>query len=151
MKKTIESELIEGTKDVFTTMLMVDVENTSDEIGRVSNLTSFLGLGGDIKGMLAVHCSEEAAKTITSALLGMDVADLDEDVQDAVGEIANMIAGSVKITFAKFDQDIQLAIPTTIIGEGYRVSGFTGAESVRVPFKISNEDFSIELKYLKNN
>ena len=35
----------------------------------------------------------------SGTFLGMEVAELDDDVKDAIGEIANMIAGNLKIFF----------------------------------------------------
>ena len=36
------------------------------------------------------------AMTITGSFLGMDVEEMNEDVEDAVGELANMLGGDIK-------------------------------------------------------
>ncbi len=144
--------IIDGTKEVFSTMLMVELE-TGEPIdgpgGDVdSNLTSMLGLGKDIKGMLAVHCPEAVAKDITGTFLGMEVTELDDDVKDAIGEIANMVAGSLKIFFQEHDIAIELAIPTTVVGKSFRTAGMSGASRTAVPFTMNGTTFLIELKYI---
>jgi chemotaxis protein CheX len=144
--------IIDGTNEIFSTMLMVEleagepIEGPGGEID--SNLTSMLGLGKDIKGMLAVHCPEIVAKDITGTFLGMEVAELDEDVKDAIGEIANMVAGSLKIFFQEHDITIELAIPTTVVGKSFRTAGMTGATRIAVPFTMNGTTFLIELKYV---
>ncbi len=144
--------IIDGTEEVFSTMLMVELE-TGEIIdgpgGDIdSNLTSMLGLGKDIKGMLAVHCPETVAKDITGTFLGMEVTELDDDVKDALGEIANMVAGSLKIFFQEYDIAIELAIPTTVIGKSFKTAGMSGANRTAVPFTMNGTTFLIELKYI---
>jgi len=148
----IADEIITGTQDVFSTMLMVDlvseaaIENQKCRVK--SNLTSMIGLGGGVKGVLAIHCPASAAKAITGAFLGMEVDELNDDVKDAIGEIANMVAGNLKVACAKRDIDVKLAIPTSIVGESFSVSGMVDAKLVIVPFKMAEEIFWVELMYV---
>ncbi len=151
----IGQDIIGATTDVFSTMLMMDlvvgdpVDGAGGEVE--SNITAMLGLGGDIRGMLAVHCPAAVAMAITGGFLGMDVDELNEDVKDAIGEIANMVAGNLKIAFAGYDLKIELAIPTSIIGKSYRVGGMLGARRVAVPFTLEQGTFLVELKYIVNS
>lgn len=157
MAETFEigNEIIKGTKDVFSTMLMVDLESDYDGDAAKSkiqsNLTSMIGLGGGIRGMLAVHCPAVVAKAITGSFLGMDVEELDEDVKDAIGEIANMVAGNLKISYASIDIQIELAIPTSIVGDSFTISGMAGANRVILPLTMEEGTFWIELLYVLNN
>lgn len=144
--------IIEGTKEVFSTMLMVELETGNPIEGKGgdvdSNLTSMLGLGKDIKGMLAVHCPAAVAKDITGTFLGMEVEELDDDVKDAIGEIANMVAGNLKIFFQEHGKNIELAIPTTVVGKSFKTTGMSKATRVAVPFSMNGTTFLIELKYM---
>ncbi len=107
-----------------------------------------IGLGKDIRGMLSVHCSAEVAKDITGLFLGMKVTELNEDVKDAIGEIANMVAGCLKIYFAGEGKDIELAIPTSIIGDSFHTSGMSGAHRIVAQFSLNRKLFMVELKYI---
>ena len=51
---------------------------------------------------------------ITSQMLGMEVASVDADVTDALGEIANMIGGSFKHHFVNDCHEVRLTPPTVI-------------------------------------
>jgi chemotaxis protein CheX len=148
------NEIIAGTQDVFSTMLMVELENEPVIENRKceikSNLTSMIGLGGEIRGLLAVHCPGVVAKEITGTFLGMDVADLNDDVMDAIGEIANMVAGNIKVSCAKININVELAIPTSIVGESFHVSGIVDANRIIVPFKMAGDTFWVELMYVVN-
>ncbi|MDO8948729.1 MAG: chemotaxis protein CheX [Desulfocapsaceae bacterium] len=151
----IGQDIIDATTDIFSTMLMMDL-NVGDPVegpgGEVlSNITSMLGLGGDIRGMLAVHCPAAVAMAITGGFLGMDVDELNEDVKDAIGEIANMVAGNLKVAFAGYDMKIELAIPSSVVGESFRVTGMLGARRVAVPFDMVDGQFLVEIKYIVNS
>ncbi|MFT5726633.1 MAG: chemotaxis protein CheX [Desulforhopalus sp.] len=150
----IGNEIIGGCKDVFSTMLMVELEAGDVVEGKAeikSNITSMIGLGGGLKGLLAVHCPSSVAKKITSGFLGMDVEEIDDDVKDAIGEIANMVAGNLKISFAAIDVNIELAIPTSIVGDSFYVSGIADSTRIVVPFLMDNETFWVELMYIMNS
>lgn len=145
-------EIIAATQEVFSTMLMLDVagEDVSGAGRRAvqSNVTSMIGLGGGLRGMLAIHCPGAVARNITGALLGMEVLELDEDVRDAMGEIANMVAGNLKTAFTGIDVNVELAIPTSVIGESYRISGLAGATRHCISFQLDSESFWVELLHV---
>jgi chemotaxis protein CheX len=144
--------LTDATQEVFATMIFIDLEAgeplEGSDIRFDSNLTSMIGLAGDLRGLIAIHCTEDAAKGITSAMLGMDVEELDEDVKDAIGEIANMVAGSVKISLADHDLNLELAVPSTVIGKSIRTSGLSNGERYLVPFTTPAGKFGVEFKYI---
>jgi len=148
----IGEEIVKGTKDVFSTMLMVDLESETvcKSCTIESNLTSMIGLGGGIRGMLAIHCPASVATAITGNFLGMDVEEINEDVKDAVGEIANMIAGNLKVSYANIDMKIELAIPTSIIGDSFVVTGIADSSRVITPFSMPAGKFWVELLYVIN-
>lgn len=149
------NEIIAGTQDVFSTMLMVDlacgavIEDKKCAIQ--SNLTSMIGMGGGIRGLLAIHCPALVAKNITGTFLGMDIDELNEDVKDAIGEIANMVAGNLKVSYARIGTNIELAIPTSIVGESFHISGMAEAKRIIIPFTMTGDTFWVELMYVVNN
>ena len=149
---SIDRYITEATLEVFATMICIDITPGTPMTGKDdavdANLTSFIGLAGDLKGMLAVHCSADAARGITGAMLGMEVKDLDEDVKDAIGEIANMVAGGLKVALAADNIHTELAIPTTILGTAVRTSGQSGISRFIIPFATPVGAFGIELKYV---
>lgn len=148
----IGQEIITATQEVFSTMLMMDIAgedlSAADRSAIQSNMTSMIGLGGGIRGMLAVHCPAAIAKSITGSFLGMEIDELDDDVKDAIGEIANMVAGNLKIAYANADVNIELAIPTSVIGESFRISGISGATRHYIAFQLDSGFFWVELMYV---
>lgn len=148
----LEQYLVDATMEVFASMVFIEItaesSQTAMETPIAANLSSLIGLAGDLKGLLAIHCPAEVALGVTSSMLGLEVTELGEDAKDAIGEIANMVAGGLKIALAGQDKKIELAIPTTVIGKSFRASGLAGATKVLVTFASPLGRFGIELRFL---
>ena len=153
-KVNITEELITGTRENFSMMLPGELLVCASDAGAAdnirANIAAIIGFGGGIRGALIVHSTKQAAINITNGLLGIKVVELDEDVRDALGEIANMIAGNLKVSFAKINKDVKLAIPTSILGDSFSLCGFGDAHRVMVPMSVDGASFGIELLYVDN-
>lgn len=148
----LEQAIIQSTMEVFASMIFIDiipdplVHPPTEAVA--PELSSLIGLAGDLKGLLAIHCPGPVALGITSAMLGMEVEELGEDAKDAIGEIANMVAGGLKEALAAENRKIELAIPTTVIGKAVRTSGLSGASRLMPTFTCPVGRFGIELRYV---
>ncbi len=155
INQDLEKSIVEATKELFSTMVMIEVTHLAPVDPKIekieSNITSMIGLGGEIRGMLSIHCPEVVAKDITGSFLGMDIQDMNEDVEDAISEVANMIAGDLKIFFASIKINIELAIPTSVKGKSFRTSGLFGAFQIIIPFLCGQNKFWVEMKYVLNS
>ena len=142
--------VIEATGEIFTGMVMMDIEQHGEpfgELGRLENgITGMVGLAGTRKGMLAVHFPDELARAITTSFLGTEVDCINEDVHDAVGEIANMLGGNVKTILTDRGYDIQLSLPSTISGEEYTFLPDSDLDQVVIPFRAPAGIFFVELE-----
>jgi len=148
-------DIAEATQEIFSSMVMLEVSPGEPFKRADSNLANsisgIIGLAGEIKGMLAIHLPDKAALAITTAFLGMDVEEIDEDVCDAVGELANMLGGSMKTILDPGGSKVQLSMPSAIHGEEYAVDCLANAESVAVPFAFAGQTFMVELQISQNN
>lgn len=145
--------VIHATKEVFGTMVMLELEDSYPLREPVTkfhcSVTGMVGLAGTYTGILSIHCPKPLALRITSNMLGMDVSEVGEDVNDALGEIANMLGGYVKQILSKGGLDINLSIPTVISGEEYTVNSMSDDNCVIIPFSNSGERFLVALKLRK--
>jgi len=148
-------DIAAATQEIFSSMVMLDVtpgepfERADSNL--VDSVSGIIGLAGTIKGMLAIHLPDKAALAITTAFLGMDVEEIDEDVCDAVGELANMLGGSMKTILDPGGSNVQLSVPSAIHGEEYAVDCLADAELVTVPFAFNGETFMVELQISEAN
>jgi len=148
-------EISAATQEIFSSMVMLEVTpgepfKRSDS-KLVNSISGIIGLAGSVKGMLAIHLPDQAALAITTAFLGMDVEEIDEDVCDAVGELANMLGGSMKAILDPGGSEVQLSMPSAVHGEEYAVDCLTDAESVAVPFAFNGQTFIVELQISQRN
>lgn len=142
-------QVISTVTEIFTSMVMMDVEcqaSSCPEIG--SNISGIIGIGGDVKGLVAVHMPQDVALAVTEGFLGIALDTIDNDVKDAVGEIVNMIAGGVKEHFASLAVGCELAIPSAIVGTSYKTGCLAGSENATIPFSCAAGLFSVEVKYV---
>lgn len=153
MEDDLRGYVIHATKEVFNTMVMMNVDNAPPLSEPVTHfhcsITGMVGLAGTYTGILSIHCPKKFAMQITSNMLGMDVDEVGEDVNDALGEIANMLGGYVKQVLSKGGLDISLSIPTVISGEEYTINAMTDSDCVIIPFTFEDSRFLVGLKLSK--
>lgn len=147
--------VINATKEVFSTMVMLALDDSYPLKEPVTSfncsVTGMVGLAGTYTGILSIHCPQPFALKITSNMLGMEVEEVGEDVNDALGEIANMLGGYVKQILSKGGLDINLSIPTVIAGEAYTVNSMSDSDCVIIPFTNEGDRFLVGLKLRKEN
>ena len=142
--------LIKDVQDIFINM--VGVENLTDPPVQIDVtthfkecLTAMVGLAGTYNGLVCVHIPWPLAISFTSLMLGMEVTEIDADVNDAMGEIANMIAGSFKQHLSKGGSDIQLSTPSVVNGSDYFVSSGQTLENITLKFASDEEWFMVAI------
>ena len=149
----IKDKIIESTIEIFSTMVMMDVtvedENVEGSGKLCDTITGLIGLAGTHKGVLAIHIPHPVAMAITSSFLGMDVSEINADVEDAVGELANMLGGNVKTILTGNGRDIDLSLPSTISGSSYHFQPSKDVDKVVVQFGTANGPFLVELQLEK--
>ena len=142
--------IIESTQEIFSSMIMLDV-TPGDPYHRKNemlndSISGIIGLAGNTKGMLAIHLPTQVALSVTTAFLGMEVEEVDDDVRDAIGELANMLGGNLKAHLDPKGSEIQLSMPSTVSGEEYTIDCIADAEEVTVPFTLEGKQFLVELQ-----
>lgn len=142
--------LIKDVQDVFINMVGVeDLMHLPIQIDVTTHfkdcLTSMVGLAGTYNGLVSVHIPWPLAISFTSLMLGMEVTEIDDDVNDAMGEIANMVAGSFKQHLSKGGSDIQLSTPSVVNGADYVVSSGNNLENITLKFATDEEWFMVAL------
>jgi chemotaxis protein CheX len=149
----ISDKIIESAKEIFSSMVMMEIavngELTENSPALHESISGVIGLAGTHKGVLAIHIPNKVAMAITSAFLGMDVEEINEDVEDAVGELANMLGGNVKSILSEKGRDISLSLPSTITGQEYDFQPTKEAERIIIPFRCDAGEFSIDLQLEK--
>lgn len=146
----MNDKLIESTIEIFTDMVMMAISVAGEPLQTMGplkqSITGMVGLAGIHKGILAVHFPRQVALDVTSNFLGMEVEEINEDVQDAIGEIANMLGGNLKTILSDRGRDIHLSLPSTIYGDEYAFSPQAEVDQIILPFQAPSGLFYVEVE-----
>jgi len=147
--------IVDATREVFSTMVMMDPAEDlplREPINRFKcSITGMVGFAGTYSGVISIHCPVNLAMKITSSMLGMECGEVNDDLNDAIGEIANMLGGSVKLVLSKGGLDVKLSIPTVISGEDYTVNSLSDIDCVVIPFNVEEDKFLVGLTLKKED
>jgi len=143
--------LLESAKEIFETMIFMDLtEITEPDKGiEGESLLGSITFKGDLEGCLTISCSISCAQSVARNMLGLDTDDelTDEDTCDAIGEVSNMLMGSVKKRIADDFGDIQVSIPSVISGRELKNNLGDAAKKISTTINIEDE-YVVELSLL---
>ncbi|HTZ82405.1 MAG TPA: chemotaxis protein CheX [Candidatus Acidoferrales bacterium] len=108
-------------------------------------ITSMVGLAGQLCGILTVRCSVRSAARMASRMLGVDAEKAGQEMWDAVGEICNMVAGNFKNKISGMGDGCMLSVPTVITGGDYSVHSMVN-ENLRTVFLFEGEPVILTLE-----
>ena len=152
-EEQIAGYVVAATREVFSTMVMMDVTADfplKEPVSRFKcSITGMVGFAGTYSGVISIHCPVALALKITSNMLGVECDEANDDLNDAIGEIANMLGGSVKQVLSKGGLDVKLSIPTVISGEDYTVNSLSDNDCVVVPFTVEGYTLLVGLTLKK--
>ncbi len=142
---------INATMSVLETMCMLPstpgtpyVKKDNKAIGDVSGI---LGLAGEQTGSFAVSFSESCILRAVSNMLGEEITTLNKDVEDAVGEITNMISGGARRELGENGFHFEMALPTVVIGKNHSISHIGRGETVVIPFSTDAGPYVVEVSF----
>ena len=117
-REAYREDAIRVVGDVFRTMLQLEVEPAEAPWPPEDDLVNVtVHYAGAWKGALLLECTREQACMFMGRLLGIEPPkELNDDVRDAVGELANMIAGNLKPVLPP---GVALSMPTLVEGTDY--------------------------------
>jgi chemotaxis protein CheX len=83
-----------------------------------ADITTVIGLVGDIRGNISFSLSEDTGKKIVSTMMGgADITELDEIAKSAIGEIANMVGGSASTRLSGLGTVTDITPPSIVFGK----------------------------------
>lgn len=97
------------------------------------DISGIIGLSGGAKGTVSLSFPKLTALKAVSAFMGEKVVMMDDSVRDAIGELANIVAGAAKKHLAEYK--ISISLPTVVIGDNHEVQGCKGVIPLSVPFE----------------
>jgi CheY-specific phosphatase CheX len=136
--------------EVFDTMLSMDVEifdPDSKLIVDSKRIVGSVGFAGEVMGSIAIQVSDDFARLMTAAMLGMELEEIEgeEDVHDVIGEMSNMIGGDLKSRLCDAGFPCSLSIPSITSGTDFKIESMDGERHKCFAFKHEQHTAIVEV------
>ncbi len=105
-----------------------------------------IGLSGNAVGTVVLSVSNELALKTASAMLMEEITEINDNVVDAIGELANMVAGQAKAKLAEFS--LSISLPIVVKGRDYEIQFSTNTTPICVLFESDWGPLSLEVGFI---
>jgi len=144
-------ELLTNTvPDVLETMF--SMEALAMPPGNLQSLDSPLvvasvGFIGDLDGIVHLYLTAAFSRVLAARLLSLADHEFEgnEMIDDAIGELGNMIVGAVKSRLCDDGAPCILTIPTIVRGNGLRLGAPGMTDHRSIGFRCGDEEITLEL------
>ena len=136
MKVEYINPFIASTTAAFSTMLGVEVIRGDISIKQGCQprheINGIIGLSGKAVGVVALSVGRDVAFGVTEKMLGERPAEIDANVTDAIGEMANIVAGGAKAHLDKYE--LRVSLPTVVVGKSHFIEFPSKVTPISIPF-----------------
>ena len=143
---------VNSVRNVFMTMVKVKTEVcrpiVKGEPTPSYDVSSIIGFSGDVIGSVVVSFQLSAAEKLVASFAGMHIPASSPDFADALGELANMIAGSAKKDLGCV---CSISTPSVIMGGGHTIARLRDVPCLVIPCKTEVGDFAVEVSIKQIN
>ena len=144
---------IKSCENVFNVMLACELSPGEPSLEPLQasegiHTTSVIGLQGSSNWTVTASFPSDAAESVAKRMfqLPADSEISAEETSDAMGELANMVAGGAKADLSEQrNEDISLSLPTVVTGSDYRLLQAQGAVLVTIPFDCELCSFTMKV------
>jgi chemotaxis protein CheX len=106
------------------------------------DVSGIIGFSGEFVGSMVLSFQQATATALVSSFAGAPIAPDSPDFADAVGELANMIAGSAKTAFGG---GTNISVPSIILGAGHTIARLQDVPCLIIPCHTDAGDFAVEV------
>lgn len=139
---------IASTKSVFKTMLATDIAISKPVVipaheEQSADVSAVIGLSGDAVGCVVLSLPMSTACNLASKFAGIPITREHPDFSDALGELANMVAGQAKARFEGLN--VSISLPSVIVGASHVVSQSRQKPRLGLPCECDLGQFRVEI------
>lgn len=148
-----ERELLDKTEhavtSILSTMFGMNIDQATpltpaDGMSTKEEVVAIVGIAGVWNGTGTVRCPAATACLLAGKMLMAEYSEINVDVLDVMGEIANMVVGSLKSELEDRTGPLGLSIPTVFYGRNFCMRS-VGVDPVAIQFQSEGHDFRVDL------
>ena len=140
---------VTSTMETFTKMVGIEAKPGRPILkkDRVADddISGIIGLSGGAKGMVSLSFPKATAIQITNKFIGTNFTEVNPDIVDAIGELANIVAGYAKQSLSEFN--ITISLPSVIMGGNHQIMEPKDVFSFIVPFHTTLGEFHLTVSF----
>ncbi len=136
MRAEYINPFVRSLNTTFRTMLSLEVARgrmwLQDGATTLHEVSGVIGLSGKAVGSVILSLSQDVAIRAASQMLMTEINEVNDDVTDAVGELANMVAGAAKAELEEYEMSVSL--PSIITGTNHHIHFPTNVQPICIEF-----------------
>jgi chemotaxis protein CheX len=147
--EVIERFTRDAVRGVFNKMLAIEVMDdrptplAADPAGHIIGSVGFIG---QTIGIVYLHAGVSLARVVTGTMLGLTAAEVEDDmINDAFGELNNMVAGYVKSQVCDRGWPCELTIPSIVRGNELQVETVADVKRTFFGFRAGEHRLLVEI------
>ena len=109
------------------------------------DISGIIGLSGKAIGTVVLSLSENMALKAASTMLMGEMTEINADVVDAVGELANVVAGAAKAELEQYQ--LTASLPSVITGRNHSVRFPSNVTPISIPFETDWGPLALEIGF----
>jgi chemotaxis protein CheX len=152
MKVEYINPFITTTVNVFATMLSCTITRVGlkvkERLQPEHEISGIIGLSGRAAGTVVLSLSRNVALSAASAMIGEEQNEINDDVADVIGELANMVAGGAKAQLTELEMSVSL--PSVIIGKNHIIMGSSKVQALSVLFSSAWGPLNVDVSLLES-
>jgi CheY-specific phosphatase CheX len=139
------ADVVNIVETIWSTLFELPLESGGDgDCGAGSTVSACVQIDGAWAGAVILQCPWALATTLTAAIFQADSAPSTDDVVDAIGELANMLAGNVK---ALLPEPCHISLPAVALGSDQHFS--VNGTSVAATASFTCDGHPLHLRVLR--
>jgi chemotaxis protein CheX len=147
MKVEYINPFLTSLANAFRTMLGCEVTRGNlrlkDGSSGLHEISGIIGLSGKAVGMVVLSLSEDVALKAASTMLMTETTEINDDVIDAVGELANMVAGAAKAELEEYD--LSVSLPSVVTGSNHEIRFPSNVTPICIPYETPWGPLTLEV------
>ena len=143
MMTSYAADLDDITRAIWAALFETGIERNDDAVvGGEPTVTSIVHIDGAWQGAVILRCSQSLGTTLTTEMLRSESIPTLDDIGDALGELANMVAGNLK---ALLPAPSSISLPAVVFGSDYELDVPNTTVVADVPFVCDGLAFVVML------
>ncbi len=151
MSNPIAEAIREALEEVVKTYtgvipdLQEAIVRKNEDSTALGDISAIIGLTGEkVSGVFVVSFKKDLIFNFIKSLFGEEPNEINQEVLDAAGEIANMICGGFRRRLEKFGPSLKASVPSMVTGENHRIHSLCKSPRLSFIYRVDTSFLIVE-------